>query len=188
MEESGKIMTDERDYLDYLWSIEALDNILGVRTIDFYTGRDVLFPYISKIVRYLIDNIYLELGNSGTIEDKLTLVEEIFEKGADYICSEKAKDLAEEVLGKLSENYDQDRFVFCWSNVMSTILMRLKLQNPVKENKNRECGCCCGKGDSWETWEDFTSGVYPEDENYEKEETQTISTTETNVCGCSYRK
>ena len=192
MEENGKIMElkdSEREFLDYLWSIEALDNLLGIRTIDFYTGRDVLFPYISRIIRFIVDNIYRDLGNSGSIEEKITLVEQLFEHGADYICSERAKELGDEVLGDTEENYDQDRFVFCWSNVMSVILMRLRIQNPLKEERNSNCGCCCSRGDSWKTWDNYISGVYPEDENYEAEEQITSGEAfDTNTCGCSYRK
>lgn len=90
--------------------------------------------------------------------------------------------------------YDQDRFIFSWTNVMSCLVTRLKLQysSLLTEPTIQGCGCCCGKGETWQDWESYSSGVWPEDEEYG---TYDYGTTTTSwrvtsgipQCGCSYR-
>lgn len=90
--------------------------------------------------------------------------------------------------------YDQDRFIFTWTNVLSCLLTRLKLQYSglLTEDVIQGCGCCCGKGETWKDWESYSSGVWPEDEEYGNYDMGTTTTSWRATsgipqCGCSYR-
>lgn len=89
--------------------------------------------------------------------------------------------------------YVGDRFVFSWANVLGTLVTRLKIQyaSLLYEPTAQGCPCCCGykAGDSQKDLESWTSGVYPEDEEYSTAPTQTATTVMSrNECGCNYRK
>lgn len=90
--------------------------------------------------------------------------------------------------------YEQDRFVFCWTNVMSCLQTRLKIQyaSLLEEPVSTDCYCCCGTGESWKDWESYSSGVYPEDEEYYDAGLNPGTSVWTTInkkggCGCGYR-
>lgn len=91
--------------------------------------------------------------------------------------------------------YKQDRFIFCWANVMSSLVTRLKIQyaSLLEEPINTDCYCCCGEGgESWKSWESYSSGVYPEDEEYYDGATNHNTSVWTTLskkggCTCGYR-
>ena len=63
-----------------------------------------------------------------------------------------------------------DRFIFCWSDFMSTLCLRLKFQYAFLFAQEPDGECCkCGAHGQTETdYESWESGVYPEDECYDR--------------------
>ncbi len=89
--------------------------------------------------------------------------------------------------------YVGDRFVYSWANILGTLVTRLKIQyaSLLYEPETQGCPCCCGytAGNTQKDIESWTSGVYPEDEEYSTAPTQTATTVMSrNECGCNYRK
>ena len=56
------------------------------------------------------------------------------------------------------------------------------IHEPVKQG----CPCICGNGETWKDFESYTSGVWPEDEEYQTYDlTKTVNTTAfTSLSGC----
>ena len=111
----------------------------------------------------------------GTDDIKARIQEifDIFDWGADLICSQAALELAREVgVGSEDPEYDQEKFVFAWADLMSTLGLRLRLQYSYLFAENAEecenCCCCGGKGQGIEDYESWQSGVYPNDEVYDR--------------------
>ena len=133
----------------------------------------------------------------GQVVSKLR--EDIFDAfswGADLICSEAALELARQVGIGIEDNlYDQDRFVFSWADLMSTLRLRLKLQYSylfADEIGDDDCCSCCGKGQTVEDFESWNSGVYPEDEVYNRANIGRVNTNWTvakndGYCECQRR-
>lgn len=158
-------------YIKYQQVSDYLKNALGISQLDLDLERKVLLPYQTQIIEYLNKRL-IALG-SDNIKVKVQEIFDIFSWGADLICSKGAVELAWQVgIGTESENYDQDRFVFSWADLMSTLRLRLKLQYAylfAQDTAECEDCCCCGKpGDTTADYESWTSGVYPEDEVYDR--------------------
>jgi hypothetical protein len=182
----------EEGYYDYTMALDTLEETLGIGTVDFLV-RSELAPYLTKILQYINKNIIKEVGLDAETLDKINVVQDLFDEGADLICTERALILAEkvDVLDESEDDetkYDQDRFVFCWSNVLSSLLTRLKIMysSLLTEEEDYDCPCCCHKGQTWEDWEDYTSKVWPEDENYDYSGSDEV-TIKKSKCGCAYR-
>lgn len=92
-------------------------------------------------------------------------------------------------------DYEQDRFIFCWTNVMSCLKTRLMIQyaSLLEEPTGTGCNCCCGEGEDWKSWETYSSGVYPEDEEYFDSATSQNTSVWSTIprhsgnCTCGYR-
>lgn len=160
----------ETGFVEFKTSYRSFRNSLGLSEVDYRTRLE-LAPYITRIFQFLNKEMIL-LGDKATIKDKLERIFKIFEEGSDKIVDEKALELAKEL--ELTDKtvddevkYNQDRFVFCWTNIMSTLCERLRLQyfdilHP--RPSDGECPCHCGKGQTQKDWENWTSGIWPEDE------------------------
>lgn len=166
---------DEEGYVAYKTSLQSLKSLLGVSEVD-YTLRCELAPYITYILQYLVKKLVL-LGEDVGMKQRLQEVFDTFDMGASKIVSGGAFDLAWElgitggdVYVEGSEiPYDQDRFVFAWSNVLTALVVRLKLQyaSLLYQNPSNDCPCQdCSPGQGTKDFEDWRSGVYPEDEEY----------------------
>lgn len=141
-------------------------------------------------------NLAREIGVTDEEDDKDPTTESSYdETGEGDVLDDDEPDTSEDTeVGEGIVPYDQDRFVFSWSNVMSSLVTRLKIQyaSLLYEPVQQGCPCCCGKGESWKDWEGYTSGVYPEDEeysNYSFAETSNHwkTTASQRECGCGYR-
>lgn len=167
-------------YIKYLQVSDYLKGALGISQLDLDLDRKVLLPYQTQIIDYL--NIRLIKLGSDDIKAKIEEIFDAFSWGADLICSEAALELARQVgIGIEDELYDQDRFVFSWSDLMSTLRLRLKLQYAYlfadSDSDDDCCSCCgCGKGQTTEDYESWQSGVYPEDESYDRTNAERVNT------------
>lgn len=152
----------------------------------------LLLPYHTVIVQYLNEKL-VELGTTE-IKPKVQKILDIFDWGADLICTTRASELAECIgIDVENEQYDNDRFVFSWTNLMTALYIQLKLlylylfEQSVSDDC---CGCNKGKGQTQEDYESWSSGVYPNDETYDRTNyTRTSSawglTTDPEKCECN---
>ena len=213
MEENGNmIWNSETGYLEYKVALDSLMSRLGIGITDFIV-RPELSPYLTRILIYLNQQLVL-LGDDAEMSEKLQKMFDIFDHGAELIIADSARNLAEEI-GQLDESdeiventgeeeeeneyyvpYDQDRFIFSWTNVLSSLITRLKIQYAnllVDEVSTQGCGCCCAKGESYKDWESYRSGVWSDEEEYNSYDLGNSTSTwrvgaNISQCGCGYRK
>lgn len=169
-------------YTEFQEASEYIKNKLGIVQLDFDLGRQVLLPYQVMILKYL--NSKLIQTASEDIKVNIQLILDTYSYGADLICFGPIEDeeeewktgtlkLAAEVLGPdgvEAEEYDTDRFVFAWTNALTSLCLRLKLQYAYLFEQEPSGDCCqCGaKGETDRDFESWVSGVYPEDELYDR--------------------
>lgn len=168
---------DESGYITFQSSLSNLKSFLGVTCLDL-VERCELTPYYTYILKYLSDRLIL-LGNQD-MKVRIQEIMDIFSSGTDKIISGSVLDLAWELGIETTDiylpgreiPYTQDYLIFCWSNALTSLINRLKLQYShllyQKEN-NTDCYCCCNGcsvGETTNDLESWTSGVYPEDEDY----------------------
>lgn len=184
----------EECYIKYLQASDYLKGLLGISQLDIDLDRKVLLPYQTQIIDYLNTRL-IKLGTDD-IKAKIEDIFDAFSWGADLICSEAALELARQVGIGIEDNlYDQDRFVFSWADLMSTLRLRLKLQYSylfADEIGDDDCCSCCGKGQTVEDFESWNSGVYPEDEVYNRANIGRVNTNWTvakndGYCECQRR-
>lgn len=160
--------TKSECYPVYVEASEFLKKKLGIVQLDF-DRREVLIPYFTAIIKYLNKRLIL-LGT----EDRKSLVQEIFDifkEGGDLICDNKTLDLSIELeIPTDHEEFSKDRLVFSWTNFMSSMCMRLKFQYAYLFTQDYDGDCCrCGaKGQTTKEFESWYSGVFPEDEEYDR--------------------
>ena len=195
------IWDSTKGYQEYKESLENIKNNLGLRNDDswFLVSRE-LAPYITSILKWISGKL-IELGENSDIKEKLDLIFDLFEDGSVKIIALDGKSLAEEIgIGteKLSSDdinyltYEQDRFIFSWTNILSSLVERLKLQyaSILQDPINQGCSCSCGRGETTKDWESYTSGVYSEDEEYSNYGLRGVPSTTSPIpeCTCAYRK
>ena len=158
-------------YISYNNYLNTVKVYLGISGID-YNMRCELAPYITYILGYVSNRLIL-VGEGMDIKNYIQEIFDIFDYGSDKIISGGALDLAREI-GITTDPtdeivYDQDRFVFSWSNVLTALVMRIKYQyaNLLTQPIITDCPCDCSRGQTTKDYENWTSGVYPEDENWE---------------------
>lgn len=183
-------------YPIFIESRDFLLKKLGISQLDF-SRRDVLIPYFTAILKYLNKRLIL----LGTDDIKVIVQEifDIFDHGAELICNKHTLDLTVEVGIPTNTTdtdtddnlkYDQDRFVFSWTNFMTSLCMRLKFQYAYLFTQDYDGDCCkCGaKGQTWKDYESWMSGVYPEDEEYDRcnytRTNSAWSTSHSSYCEC----
>ena len=159
----------EECYVLYTQYLEYLKNSLGISQVDFYMVRPELLPYYTQIINYLNERLII-LGTDD-IKSKIIEILEIFDHGAELICSDGTLDLALEVGMDVDyEEYRCCRFVFSWTNALSTLCLRLKFQYAYLFEPTYDPFCCrCGAiGETYEDYESWTSGVFPNDEAFDR--------------------
>lgn len=190
---------DRNGYITYKQSLQNINSFLGIAKID-YSLRCELAPYITYILKYISDRLTLVPENS----DLKTYIQEFFDirdhgesKIISYAVDELRCELGidnGEIYVEGSEiPYNEDRFIYAWSNVMTAILVRIlfQYQNLLSQAKTDECPCNngCGKGQTTADYESWSSGVYPEDESYSyynfKDATSTEWRTDNDVPICT---
>lgn len=162
---------NESGYVLYKQASEYLKSILGLPQLDMYTEREEFIPYYYYIISYLNTNLI----NLGT-EDLKSLIEkiyEIFDYGVEKIISHEVLSLSEETgiydSPEDTLQYDQEYFIFCWSDLLSTLCLRLKFQYAyLFEQEPEECCKCGAHGQTESDYESWQSGVYPTDECYDR--------------------
>lgn len=158
-----------KDLYRYEVSKKFLINKLGISTLDSL-DRPELIPYLTYIYEF-INGRLMKLGKA-TIKRLVTEIFDIFDYGADKIIYDNAINLAFD-LGISTEDcfvedkeipYNHDRFVFAWTNALSGLCVRLKLQYSYLFSDNNSCVCSCQSAQpDYDSW---SSNVYAEDEAY----------------------
>lgn len=152
----------------------------------------LLLPYHVAIIQYLNEQL-IAIGTTE-IKPMIQKILDIFDWGANLICTTRAKELGEYIgIDVESDLYDQDRFVFSWTNLMTSLCLRLKLQYLYLFEQSVSDDCCdCnkGKGQTQKDYESWSSGVYPNDEvydrtNYARTGSAWNLTTEPGKCECN---
>ena len=195
------IWDNKKGYQEYKESLGNIKNSLGLTNDDswFLINQD-LAPYITSILKWISGKL-IEQGENADIKDKLGLIFDLFEDGSEKIIALEGKSLAEEIgieTEKLSPDdpnyltYEQDRFIFSWTNILSSLVEHLKLQyaSILQDPITQGCPCSCGKGETIKDWESYTSGIYPEDEEYSEYGLRGVPSTTSPIpeCTCAYRK
>ena len=191
-------------YSEYKQALTYLQGSLGLQTVDFLVREELADP-ITDTVKWLNEKLIL-LGDDSSIKAKLQVVFDAFDYGADKIIWGKAQELKNEVsdpdgedgdniLDGEGDNLDEDgdvlderlaldRFIFSWSNIMTSLCLRLKIQysSLLYTPPTYGCTCACGEGETWKDIESWSSGVWPEDETME---TLDLLKDNNNPCGCA---
>lgn len=193
---------NEEGYIDYKNSLTSIKNLLSISQIDFFTLSCEIAPYVTYTLKYL--NTRLVMLGEVDMVTKLNEVINIYEEGSMKIIFGGVRDLAFELGIDEGEDYiegeeipyNQDRFIFSWTNVMTALSTRLKLQysSLLMQPKNNECPCNdCDPGQSTKDYESWTSKIYPEDEsysyyNYDSNYSSIFGNNQPSICTKCYRK
>ena len=162
-------------FIEYKIAVDQVKSKLGLPTM-YHEVRRELAPYLTYILKYL--NVRLmSLGDDAELIELVQEVLDIFSEGSDKIVGLSATELAMDIGIDVSEPdfeadileyYENDRFIFTWTNVLSCLVTQLKMMYPnlFDESEPQGCSCPCPPGETWKDWESYSSGVYPEDEEY----------------------
>lgn len=159
-----------KDIFRYNVARKYLINRLGISTLDSL-DRPELIPYLTYIYEYINGRLE-KLGDKATIKTLVTEIFDIFDYGADKIIYDNAINLAFD-LGISTTDcfvedkeipYVHDRFVFAWTNALTGLCVRLKLQYSYLFSDTNSCECTCSSAQP--NYDAYCSHIYPEDDNY----------------------
>ena len=167
---------DKTGYITYKVALQNIKSYLGISEIDYFM-RCELAPYITYILDYISKRLVLLSEDSGIkeyIQEVFTIREEgeskIIYGAVDELRSEVGIDNGEIYVENSEIPYVEDRFIYSWSNIMTALIVRIKFQYAglLSQNPNNDCPCgdTCYPGQTIKDFESWTSGVYPEDEEY----------------------
>lgn len=167
---------DKTGYITYKVALQNIKSYLGISEIDYFM-RCELAPYITYILDYISKRLVLLSEDSGIkeyIQEVFTIREEgeskIIYGAVDELRSEVGIDNGEIYVEDSEIPYVEDRFIYSWSNIMTALLVRIKFQYAglLAQDPNNDCPCgdTCYPGQTIKDFESWTSGVYPEDEEY----------------------
>lgn len=167
---------DKTGYIAYKVALQNIKSYLGISEIDYFM-RCELAPYITYILDYISKRLVLLSEDSGIkeyIQEVFTIREEgeskIIYGAVDELRSEVGIDNGEIYVEDSEIPYVEDRFIYSWSNIMTALLVRIKFQYAglLAQDPNNDCPCgdTCYPGQTIKDFESWTSGVYPEDEEY----------------------
>lgn len=167
---------DKTGYITYKVALQNIKSYLGISEIDYFM-RCELAPYITYILDYISKRLVLLSEDSGIkeyIQEVFTIREEgeskIIYGAVDELRSEVGIDNGEIYVENSEIPYVEDRFIYSWSNIMTALIVRIKFQYAglLAQNPNNDCPCgdTCYPGQTIKDFESWTSGVYPEDEEY----------------------
>ena len=167
---------DRNGYIIYKTSLQSIESMLGISQID-YSFRCELVPYITYILNYISNrlilipedsdilvyiNEFLDIKNHGE--------EKILFQAVDELRLELNIDNGEIYVDNSEIPYNEDRFIYSWSNVVTAIWVRLKFQYQHLLTQQVETDCPCGNectpGQTFKDFESWSSKVYPEDEEF----------------------
>lgn len=168
----------ETGYIEYSRSLQNIKSILRISNLD-YMMRCELAPYITYVIKYLDKRLIL-LGEDIDIKSYIQEIFDIYDWIGDKVVSDSIDDILIEMGIDKSQNYiegeeipyNQDRFIFSLTNVITSLVVRLKFQysSLLVQPIDTSCPCNeCGnvKGQTTEDFENWKSGVFPEDEEYD---------------------
>lgn len=159
-----------------------LKHYLEINNYDFFDiNNELLLPYLTVIMEHLNKKIALAGGDDLSITDRVRLIYKIFDYGTKKILTKSTLGLVYELEISTKEDaspdniaYDQDLFIFVWSNFLSSLCIRLKFlysvafQNERLEKEEELRQVKYPKGDTWEDYESWRTDIYPEDEEYDR--------------------
>lgn len=172
------IWNNQKGYIRYVAAETNIKSILGISQLDNYVDSEkLLFPYVTTILEYINEKLII-LGIDADIKQKINEIYRIFEYGSEKIIHEETMDLVRELgisteINESAEDYipfSRDRFVFAWTNLLSTMCLRLKFQfaHLFAQEDDGECCHCGAKGQNTKDYESWTSRVFPDDEEYDR--------------------
>lgn len=167
---------DKTGYITYKVALQNIKSYLGISEIDYFM-RCELAPYITYILDYISKRLVLLSEDSGIkeyIQEVFTIREEgeskIIYGAVDELRSEVGIDNGEIYVEDSEIPYVEDRFIYSWSNIMTALLVRIKFQYAglLAQDPSNDCPCgdTCYPGQTIKDFESWTSGIYPEDEEY----------------------
>lgn len=169
---------DKSGYITYKVALQNIKSYLGLSEIDYFM-RCELAPYITYILNYISRRLVLLPEDSGIkeyIQEVFTIREEgetkIIYGAVDELRAELGIDSGDIYVDDCEIPYNEDRFIYSWSNVMTALLVRIKFQYSGLLSQTSDNNCCpcggdtCYPGQTTKDYESWTSAVYPEDEEY----------------------
>lgn len=215
MEESGKMINYDEEYIEYKMYKENVMNSLGIKKTDHLEGPLEILPILKATYKFLNGNLFLE----STTRDKIQRVLDLFDEGCGYVFSNQTelllKDLGleepveeegdsdteggvldegETAYSSDTENVTQETTdwrntcILVWTNVMSCLITRLKINfsSMFTDNPVQGCPCECGTGETYQKWESYASSNL-NNEEYDETYDDETTTSDLRVCGCQYR-
>lgn len=193
----------ENLYFEYESMVSYIQDYLGIGDVVDYILDKRNKHYIFRILKYL-QYKFQELGTDAETIDKIYLVRDLREWVCKKILGHRIEEVSECMqfdLGCGCHNgevphldTETDFVILAWelADILSSLYTRLKIlyASLLSETTDSGCSCRCARGESQnETWDNWTSGVYTEDENLEYlDATQSVSSSGgIGSCGCSYR-
>lgn len=182
---------DKNGYITYKLALQNIKSYLGISEIDYFM-RCELAPYITYILDYISKRLVI-LSEDSEIKDYIQEVFTIREEGESKIIYGAVDELRDEIgidPGEIYVDdseipYVEDRFVYAWANIMTALLVRIKFQYSgllaQKSSPDCYCGDTCSPGQTTKDYETWTSGVYPDDEEYSYYRFKGINSTEWRV-------
>ena len=171
------LWNNQEGYIRYTSALTTLKGLLGVSQFDYNTERCELAPYVTYILEYLVRKLVC-LGEDSDICALIQEVKDVFDWGTDQILSGAALSLAVDVgiapnkycVPDREVPYNQEHFIYAWANVLTAILVRLKLQYAgcFAQEYDGECCKCGSVGQTHRDFESWRSDVYPDDEAYDR--------------------
>ena len=169
---------EETGRLTYIRAMKNLKTTLGIATID-HPQREVFIPYVTYILDYVSNRLLsMESDEPIRIKDYIEEVFQIYDEGEEYIAGSETLTLVSKVGISTEQDYveceeipyDQEHFVYSWASTMTALVVRLKIQyaslfNQSEKDCSSDCGCC--SNNPTKEYENWHSGVYPEDDLYD---------------------
>lgn len=166
----------EKGFATYQSAMNNIQVLLGVRNLGL-TGREELVPYYTYILTYIVEKL-IQLGNEAEIKTRIQEIFDIYSWGTDKIISGQTLDISwalgidttDYTVEGSDIPYNQEYLVFSWAEVLTQLSDILKIQysHLLCQKEDTCCFSCdsCTPGMSTADLERWTSGVYPEDEEY----------------------
>ena len=160
-----------------------LKHYLEIKTYDFYDiNNPTLIPYLTVLMEYLNKRLSLAGGDDLSIADRVREIYKIFDYGTEKIITKSTKNLVYEMEISTKSDitpdnipFDQELFIFVWTNFMSSLCIRLKFLYSIvfqkeREEKEEELNNLgkLPKGENWDDFESWRTDVYPDDEEYDR--------------------
>lgn len=148
-------------YFRYQTALRSFESLLGLGAIDWDITCE-LAPYATQILEYL----NRQLIPQDTLKSRVMEVIDMWNEGRDDIVFDRCQNLLYKMniddgdyyLDDEEIPYRQDRFVLCWTNMMTALIVRLKFQyQQIFQEPELDCHLCGQISES-----DFSKFTYPD--------------------------